>query len=51
MGFNLVDKTAIEQDTSSKDAQILKQVETKDFVNFGFIPEFIGRFAAMFYFQ
>jgi len=41
IGFNVADKDSV---TSHKKSQLLAKAEPEDFIQFGMIPEFIGRF-------
>ena len=47
VGFDLINHNNPEEKRSLQDSQILQKVETADLVEFGLIPEFVGRFTSV----
>ncbi|MEO0926984.1 MAG: AAA family ATPase [Cyanobacteria bacterium J06643_13] len=47
VGFDLINHNNSEEMRSQQDSQILQKVETADLVEFGLIPEFVGRFTSV----
>jgi ATP-dependent Clp protease ATP-binding subunit ClpX len=47
LGFSCTEIKQVTEKQSFEEQEILKQVETEDLVNYGLIPEFIGRFTTI----